>query len=230
MTGVLGLILAFVIPWWMRAPIKPAWQLRTQMAILSAGVHGKAVTITNVNGHVADYPQLSIIRFGNRGKGELKAADYDGPVKIDFKNRIVGAAIHDPLEVGTRYELSYKDMELTFKPFLLRKDEWLELQVITDGGQDTPALTARLVGHRADVQELSKERYQFWLLTQIVSAVVGVTMFLMFLTAGSDEGAKAVEVGAIWVLLGVYVAANYRKSKAPRWKNEPREHPWSIFK
>jgi hypothetical protein len=101
--------------------------------------------------------------------------------------------------------------------------------VTTDGPQEMPALKARLIGHKKPVQEMSKKRYEFWVYTQIVAAVAAIVMLFMFAMAPS-ESSRAINTLAFWVAISAILVANYQKSKAPRWKNEPRDQHLFIFK
>lgn len=224
MTGVLGVILAFAIPWWMRAPIKPAWQLRSQVPLLMAGRNAPFVTLANREGVVTKFPVLTVLRFGNRGKGELKTDAYDGPVRVRFsKSRIVGAAIHDPLSIQTSTVLEFDEKALTFKPFLLRKDEWFEVQVVTDGPLEVPDLKVRMAGHKPELAEIGRKRYEFWRLTEFVSGAMVVTVFITGALAG-PQAINGVNIAAFWTALVVLAIANSMKWKLPTWKNEPKAY------
>lgn len=188
-----------------------------------AGNNSPLVTLTNRQGVETKYPFLSVIRFGNRGKGEIKADAYDGPVRVKFADsRIVAAAIHDGLGIQTETVLTVEDKVLTFKPFLLRKDEWFDVQVITDGRPELPELKVRVAGHKAEVGEMTRKRYEFWQLVQWVAAAMAVTMLIMIAVAGS-AGVTGVNAGAFWVSIAVLGIANYFKAKQPKWKNETNE-------
>ncbi|MCZ9880535.1 hypothetical protein [Arthrobacter sp. B2a2-09] len=224
-TGVVGIPLAFLVPWWMRATIKPVWQLRSQTPLLMAGSNAPFVRVTNRQGLETRWPFLSVIRFGNRGKGELKAEAYDGPVRVTFEGRIVGVAIYDPLEIRTETEYEFDANVLTFKPFLLRRDEWFEMQVLTDGKPAMPELKVRVSGHKADVVEVFKQRYELWRFVQFFGIIMAFSSFIIGRMSGS-EGAVFVGDSGFWIFMGLCIFAGFRKMKAPRWRNEPKVKYW----
>lgn len=222
--GVASIALVFLAPKWQGRKVNPAWQLRSQMPILAAGLSGSDVRILHGEDKEAQYPFLHTIRFGNRGNAEIRERDFDGPVKVSFKrSKLIGAALHDALDLDTTVAFERKENAVHFTPKLLRKDEWIELQLITDGGVvEVPELKARLTDQRAEMVELSNKRRDFWLFSQFMSGFGFFALMLLYpfmpsITQGF--GALGWFVCAIW-----YVVASKQKLKSPTWKKEPKPY------
>ncbi|MGO4860029.1 hypothetical protein [Arthrobacter sp. 2MCAF14] len=219
--SVAGIIAGFYVPRWTRRKVNPAWQLRSQTPLLAVGMDGSALKLLHGEGEEAKHPFLNVIRFGNRGKEEILGRDFDGAVTVSFsKAKLIGAAIHDALGLGTTVELEHKGNSVTFTPALLRKDEWVELQLVTDGAAEVPALQARLADQRAEMVEMSYKRRDFWAFSQFMTGFGFFAFMLLYpFMPSTTQGFGA--FGWLVCLIWFFVASR-QKSKSPTWKKEPK--------
>jgi hypothetical protein len=213
--------LVFIARRWQGRKVKPAWHLRSQTPLMLAGLNGSALIVLDDDDEEAKRPFLHIIRFGNRGTAEILARDFDGSVKVSFKqSNLIGAAIHDSLGLGTAVSFERKGNAVLFTPALLKKDEWIELQLLTDGVVEVPALKARLTDQGTEMVELSYSVETFWAFSQFMSGFFFFAFMALYpFMPATTQGIAALLwfVSVIWFLI-----ASKQKLKSPSWKKDPK--------
>ncbi|MCI0142075.1 hypothetical protein KNN17_10840 [Arthrobacter bambusae] len=216
--GVLGVLTGFIFYWLSRRPKRFGWQLMDQTPILSRSAAGLPIRIIHGDGVEAQFPQLSVIRLGNRGKAEITAHHFDGPIRVSFKrSKLIGAALHDRLGIGVTADITQEGNSATFTPSLLNKNEWFEVQFVTDGDVETPILSARVAGHDTETVEIAEKRRDFWRLVQFISGFMFVVISGTNVFAPHDWQPPGVAVTLIFGV--IYFVAGRRKSKAPTWRH-----------
>lgn len=155
--GVLGILTGFLFFWWSRRPKKFGWQLMSKTPILTADAKGLPLKITYAGQHEVSRPNLVVLRFGNRGKVEIRSDDYDRPVMVTFdRAKLIGATLIDGLHLDVNTALFQEANSVTFIPPMLNKGEWLDLQFVTDGPLEVPKVDARIAGQSGLIDELTR--------------------------------------------------------------------------
>lgn len=168
-------------------------------------------------------PHVSMIRVRNSGLEEIRPTDFDRPIRIACKAKILALSVsqrsNEQITVNPSVDTS--GTEATVAPTLLNAAEWFELQMLTDGDPD-PQLTARVAGETEQLAEVDMRLMYFaespvstsrkvravliFLMPPFVVALdalvrsgrVGILNFL-----GPPPGEQAAPVTVIWLLYGV---------------------------
>lgn len=159
LVGVVGVVTGFLFYWWSRRPKKFGWQIMNQTPILSTGSGHLPLKVV-FDGQDVSSPYITQVRLGNTGKIELKADDFDGPVRISFNNSVIlqvrnSGRSSEAINPALSKPASSKS--ISFTPTLLNQGEWIEYQLIMDGELETPEIYARVAGHgSASVDSLAQ--------------------------------------------------------------------------
>lgn len=186
--GVVGVATGFIFFWLSRRPKRFGWQLMNQTPILTADSKGLPLKIIYSGEHEVMRPNLIVVRLGNRGKVEIPSSDYDRPVRVSFSSsKLIGTQFTDGLELGLKAELTQGDNAVSFTPPLLNRDEWFDLQFVTDGPLEVPSVTARVAGQSGEIGELMHLRKRRWKRTFQIAGTVFVGFVLAFVVLGVFE-------------------------------------------
>jgi hypothetical protein len=131
--GIVGLLTGFVFYWISRKPKRFGWHLVSKTEILSS--KGRALPLKVVyDGEDVFSPNIIVLRIGNVGKAEIRPADYDGAVRIEFaKGRLLAFDISEKLNPQINVELVQDTpSSVAVSPSLLNAGEWVNLQFVTD--------------------------------------------------------------------------------------------------
>jgi len=105
-------------------------------------------------------PNLTIVRVGNSGKKEIRAADFDGDVDITFNEATLktctAARWSDDRMIPTLTTYDYIASRVSLSPLLLNPGDWIDIQCVTDGPLETPSITARIAGQTKSISSVVK--------------------------------------------------------------------------
>ncbi|WP_224025856.1 hypothetical protein [Arthrobacter sp. NicSoilC5] len=185
--GVISFGLSILFYVWGRKPKQLGWRVLSKYGMIR-GRRALPKLSVSYGGQELFNPVATLVRIENYGKVEIRKEDWEIPVEFNYdESRIVQAAIVDKSDgnIGaTINEHNLSDAKCTLQPMLLNQGEWFDVQIITDGPVEEPAINARIAGvtgKLADMEE-RKQKFQRWMFLAIVAgvallAVASVSLF-----------------------------------------------------
>lgn len=124
-------------------------------------------------------PVATLVRIENYGKVEIRKEDWEIPVEFNYdESRIVQAAIVDRSDgniAAVIDEQSLSDAKCALQPMLLNHGEWFDVQLITDGPVEEPAINARIAGLTGKLADMEAERRKFHN-RMLIAGVIGILL------------------------------------------------------
>jgi hypothetical protein len=201
-----------------------------QTPILTADSKGLPLKILYAGEREVTRPNLVVVRFGNRGKVEIRSEDYARPVKVSFaKSKLIGSVLVDELGLDpeTETELLQDGNSLTFTPPLLNKGEWIDLQFVTDGPIEVPTVTTRVAGQSGEITERALARKRLIKRVFIISNVVIGAIVAMYVVLGLTQARVHASILVSMLVLvtlstiTMLLSATY-KDNVPTWPGKPK--------
>jgi hypothetical protein len=165
-----------------------------------------------------DNPNITVLRIGNGGKQEIVADDFPEPISVDFgEAKIISfdtSARSNQKVTGTISFDSDNFGKFHFTPQLFNRDEWIELQLVTDGPVVTPKLHARFAGQPSpmDLPTTTASSSRAWKTRKaLIGAAVVIAVVLLLSTLLRSSGLAMAASGAelialTFAILGVLLA------------------------
>ncbi|MFB9654774.1 hypothetical protein [Pseudarthrobacter oxydans] len=217
--GVAGLATGFIFWWLSRRPKKFGWEVLNYTSIVSRVGKGLPLKVV-YDGQDVRSPNLVMLRLGNAGKAELRAQDFDGPVRIEFKSgRLLAASVIDTSVPDISPEFDQNENSVSFTPSLLNAGEWISFQFVTDGPLETPRVHARVAGQTGQITDLVRERQKTWLpvvLTGLALFIVSPILGLTF------EATKPLAPVALILGVCAFGLGLYGMDKRLAWARKPK--------
>lgn len=204
--GVAGLVTGFIFWWISRRPKRFGWQVLNHTPIISHSARWLPLKVV-YDGQDVDSPNLIMVRVGNVGKAEIRGHDFDGPVRIDFKEgRILAVGVNDTSVPDISPDLEQAPNSVAFTPSLLNAGEWIDLQFVTDGPPEMPAIHARVAGQTAQMVDIKEERQRTWLPVLLGGLGLVIVASLMTLLGDSFRTFALVAgvVGLLALPIGIF--------------------------
>lgn len=167
-------------------------------------------------------PFITHVRLGNTGKIELKADDFDGPIRISFNSSVilqVRLSGRSSTAINPTVLKDASSKSISFTPTLLNAGEWIEYQLITDGALETPHVHARVAGHgSSDTDSLAQRRKRIELAGLII---FGGGMLLALIALWVGQGARnwLTPIGLVVVMIGL---TTMNRASASVWTKPPK--------
>jgi hypothetical protein len=153
LVGVLGLLFAVYAYNMNRKPKRLTYEVVTNQPIITASRYTRWAELSLRFGErELENPRLVVVRVTNTGKVEARSDDIDEPITVAAKgaSEIVTARITQRRsgdeEVREVEPSSVTPSTVVAPKVLLNEGEWLEFQLIVDGGRDPIAVGGRVAG------------------------------------------------------------------------------------
>jgi hypothetical protein len=213
--GVLALVTGFWFYWLSRKPKRFGWELISKTRIISKSSRDLPLTV-EYDGLPVESPNIVVVRVGNTGKAELRAQDFDGPVRLEFARSILmSASVSKKLDESITVDFVRADDSISFTPTLLNAGEWIEFQFVTNGDLEAPSIHARVAGQDGRVLDVDKRKraWEPW-------AVVGLLIATMSPFGASQFlGEEGIGIGLLVAAAGflLFIIAKTQQRLRPAW-------------
>lgn len=167
-------------------------------------------------------PFITQVRLGNTGKVELKADDFDGPIRISFNDSVIlqvrlSGRSSEAINPAVSKDASFKS--ISFTPTLLNSGEWIEYQLIADGPLEAPKVYARVAGNdSSDTDSLAQRRKRIELAGLIILGG-GTLLTLIGMWVGQGDENWLPAIGLVTIMIG-FTTMN-RASSSSVWTKLP---------
>lgn len=187
-----------------RKPKQLGWRVLSKYGMIRGRWDAPKLTIS-YEGQELINPVATLVRIENHGKVEIRKEDWEIPVGFNFQDsRIVQAAVVDKSDgniAATIDDQRLDEVSCSLKPMLLNQGEWFDVQLITDGPVEEPAINARIAGVTGRLGDMEAIQRKFQ--NRMLAAIV-VGILLVSFAANSLLSVSAVWLGVIaGILLGI---------------------------
>jgi hypothetical protein len=171
--AVAALITGFIFYWLSRRPKRFGWQSISTLPIVRANTRNLPLKVV-YDGQEVSSPNLIVLRLGNVGKAEIRASDFDGPVRIEFpKGQLLASSISATVPDDLQLELDTTVPNcVSFTPSLLNAGEWVDLRFVTDGPVYVPTVHARVAGQTSEMTDVAQRTKRIWLRVLLLGGVI----------------------------------------------------------
>lgn len=232
--SVLGLATGFWFYWLSRKPKRFGYQVISKTRILAHQSVDLPLQVVYA-GHEVSSPNILVLRLGNTGKAEIRAEDYEGPIKIAFQSsQILSGMVSGKSDDAIDADVisSGAPNAAVFKPVLLNPGEWVDLQFVTDGPLEIPSIHSRIAGQTVAVSDAEKSRKKVWRPVYWGAlAVLALTPSISSMLFGEDEAVPAVLL--LGVAIGLMIWAGRQMRTSSGWAKQPKEksqkYGWGVL-
>jgi hypothetical protein len=157
---VITAVISFIFYRKAEKPKRLGWEVRSKSRIINASGNQRAnLNVVYRDQEVAS-PNIIVVRVGNVGKRAIPRADIPEPIKITLSDaKLLATEIVETSNPDIKASLGVSASDqnvIELEPELFNKGEWLEIQLVTDGRLDDPAIHARVADGEV-VEVLSKD-------------------------------------------------------------------------
>jgi hypothetical protein len=162
---VFGAGLSITLWWKPRAAKNLVWRRLSAYRVVDAALLeplGLKVSLGDVE---IERPNLVLVEILNTGPGEIRADDWDDPIRWQFA-RAVPVSTKIERKPGASIRLTEgvaPDGSPTYLPKSLSQGEWIRFRFITDGEPNFPELIARLPSVSVIRDVTPKDRRRLWI-------------------------------------------------------------------
>lgn len=201
--GVLALLTGFLFYRWSRRPKRFGYQVMSSTPILSHFSQNLPLKV-NYDGEEVVKPNLLVVKAGNVGKASIQSRDFDGGVRIGFKqSRLLAVSVTDTSDPDLVPEFIQSENKVIFTPSLLISGEWINFQFITDGPLELPNVEARIADQTGPVKQIREFEVAPWRPLFYVGFILAVGGLLLQVVAALVQapGLEGIATAGWWATL-----------------------------
>jgi hypothetical protein len=225
---VITAVISFIFYRKAEKPKRLGWEVMSKSRIINASRNQRAnLKVVYKDQEVAS-PNIVVLRIGSVGKGAIRASDLPEPIKLELHDTKLLAteivATSNPY-VKADLRVSPDDPNLVeLEPALFNSDQWLEVQLVTDGALSDPLVRAQVAD--GEVVEIVTKDDSTELMKSSTSVIV---MTAVIIVAGDfllgQPAPSTILSWAIWVLglltfagYIVFIALTIRRSRRGKYR------------
>jgi hypothetical protein len=190
--GVGSIIVSIGIALWQRRPKRVIYDVSANRRLITPTSYetSGALHVKFADRTLKD-PHLIVVRVANDGKAEIRPEDWETPFTLKMRSEIIDSAVVGTSSDGLNAFIGVREPhEVRCSKMLLNTGEWFDIQMLVDGQEDVPDVSARIAGAKLTPGRFSTasaekrpESYRWipWLLglVLVIGVVAGVAYYLL---------------------------------------------------